>query len=401
MACDVDVAVVGGGVVGAVLAVALEQSGFSTALIEAKRPKPFDANADFDLRQSAVAPGPRHVLENLGIWQRVDADRICSFGGMKVWDGAGGDTLHLEHTAIGLPELGHIVENALLVDRAWQQLSRTRVLSPAGLADLQVEADGTYLELDTGDRLSAELVVGAEGANSPVRRAAGITTTNWSYGQRCTVGAVKPEKHHRHVAWQRFTENGPVAFLPLADGRCSLAWHADDALADELAGLDDAEFAERLTEASGGVMGRIERIDSRVAFDLQLLHAHRYVDQRIALVGDAAHVVHPMAGQGVNLGLLDVAELVAALERGRAAGVQPGAMRYLRRYQRARIGDNLAMMAATDGLKRLFGSRQPVLREARRLGVTAAARLAPMRQLMMHQAVGQSATAAPLVAGAS
>ncbi|WP_162622669.1 UbiH/UbiF/VisC/COQ6 family ubiquinone biosynthesis hydroxylase [Salinisphaera orenii] len=394
---EFDVAVVGGGVVGAVLAVALEQAGFATALIEARRPQPFDHGADFDLRQSAIAPAPRHVLEHLGIWAHIDRSRICDFGGMKVWDGAGGDTLHLAHTAVGLPELGHIVENGLLVDRAWQQLANTSVYSPAGLADLRTHADGAQLELDTGDRLSAALVVGAEGANSPVRRAAGIATSSWGYGQRCTVGAVKPAKHHRHIAWQRFTDTGPVAFLPLADGRCSLAWHADDVLADELAELDDTAFAERLTEASAGVLGPIERVDSRAAFDLKLLHAHRYVTHRVALVGDAAHVVHPMAGQGVNLGLLDVAELVAALERGRRTGASPDAPRYLARYQRARMADNLAMLAATDGLKRLFGSRRPVLQRARQFGVTATARLSPLRQAMIRQATGGSPTGAPLV----
>jgi len=393
---DFDVVIVGGGAVGAVLAVALEQAGFSSALIEAKRPKSFDKTADFDLRQSAVAPGPRYLLDRLGIWPRLDKSRICGFGGMKVWDAAGGDTLYLEHTAVGLPELGHIVENSLLVDCAWQKLVSTRIVSPASLADLRTDAFRAHLALDNGERLSASLVVGAEGANSPVRHAAGINTTGWHYGQRCTVGAIKPQKHHRHIAWQRFTETGPVAFLPLSDGRCSMAWHADDTLAAELNELDDLAFAERLTEASDGVLGRIERIDSRAAFDLKLLHAHRYVASRVALVGDAAHVVHPMAGQGVNLGLLDVAELVSALERGRAAGHEPGNQRYLMRYQRARMADNLAMLAATDGLKRLFGSHSALPRRARKLGTTVVARFPPLRQLMIHQATGATATDAPL-----
>lgn len=386
-----DVAVVGGGMVGAVLAVALEQADFSVALIEAKEPARFDAEADYDLRLSAIAPGPRRVLANLGLWERVERTRACAFTGMKVWDAGGHSQLFLEHTAIGRPELGHIVENELVVDSAWQALVNADVFCPAMLESLSIDADCARLQLDDGSTVTASLVVGAEGANSAVRSAVGIETTGWSYGQRCTVGAVTPEKHHRHIAWQRFTETGPVAFLPLADGRCSLAWHADDALADELKQLDHDAFCARLTEASGGVLGRIERMDTRAAFPLKLLHAQRYCEHRVVLAGDAAHVLHPMAGQGVNLGLLDVAELVAALEAGRAAGRDSGDLTYLKRYQRARMAENLMMMGATDALKRIYGSHSPLLRRLREQAIDTAASLAPIRQIMIHHAVGLAA----------
>ncbi|GAB3670384.1 UbiH/UbiF/VisC/COQ6 family ubiquinone biosynthesis hydroxylase [Salinisphaera aquimarina] len=386
-----DVAVVGGGMVGAVLAVALEQTGFAVALIEAKQPGRFDAQADYDLRLSAIAPGPRRVLANLGLWETVERTRACAFTGMKVWDAGGHAELFLEHTAIGLPELGHIVENELVVDTAWQTLGSVDVFCPAMLADLEIEPDRACLRLDDDSVITAALVVGAEGANSPVRGFAGIETTGWAYGQRCTVGAVTPEKHHRHIAWQRFTETGPVAFLPLSDGRCSLAWHADEALADELKALDHDAFCARLTEASGGVLGKIEKMDTRAAFPLKLLHAKRYCDHRIALAGDAAHVLHPMAGQGVNLGLLDVAELVGALEAGREAGRDAGDLTYLKRYQRARMAENLLMMGATDALKRVYGSRLPWLRQLREQAIASAAGLAPVRQLMIHHAVGLAA----------
>lgn len=392
-----DVAVVGGGMVGAVAAVALSSAGFEVALVEAKQPPAFNPDDEFDLRQSAIAPGPRRLLDNLGLWERVAEQRICAFTGMKVWDAGHDAELFLEHTAVGLPELGHIVENALVVDSAWQALDGVDVYCPALLDALVIRDDAITLTLDDETELTARLVVGAEGANSAVRQFSGIQTTGWSYHQRCTVGAVTTERHHRHIAWQRFTETGPVAFLPLSDGRCSLAWHADDTLAAELAELDHDAFCERLSAASDHVLGRVTRMDSRAAFPLKLMHAERYVAPRVALIGDAAHVLHPMAGQGVNLGLLDVAELVEALEAGRRADADPGALAYLKRYQRARMADNLAMLAATDGLKRLYGSHNPVLRQLRGLAISGAAALAPVRRIMLGQAVGFSDSRARLL----
>lgn len=374
--------------VGAVLAVALERAGFRVGLVEAKRPPPFDASGDYDLRVSAVAPGPRRLLDDLGLWEQIAARRVSPYRGMRVWDAGGRALLEFEHTALGLPELGHIVENNLVVDAAWAALGSVRVFCPAKLENLTVSAEAAEVELDDGRRLSAALVVGAEGANSPVRRLAGIRTAGWPYYQRCTVGTVTPEKPHRAIAWQRFTPTGPVAFLPLADGRCSLAWHADDPLAEELAGLDDAAFCERLTEASGGALGRILAVGTRAAFPLRLLHAVDYVRDRVALVGDAAHVVHPMAGQGVNLGLLDAAVLADVLEKGRAEGRDPGDAALLRRYQRPRKVENLAMLAATDAFKHLFGSRHPLLARLRDRAIAAADGLGPVKQIMIRHATG-------------
>lgn len=383
-----DIAIVGGGMVGAVLAVALSRTGFSVALVEAKRPAEFNPDSPYDLRQSAIAPAQKNLLDNLGLWDYIAQQRACPFTGMKVWEAGSDNELFLENTEIGVPHLGHIVDNGLIVASAWRRLDSVDVYCPAKLAHLHITDGAATLTLDDERQIHASLVVGAEGANSPVRQAVGIETTGWSYHQRCTVGAVTTEKQHRHIAWQRYTPTGPVAFLPLSDGRCSLAWHADDEVALELAELDEATFCQRLTEASGGVLGEVTAIEARGAFPLRLQHAKTYCKPRVVLVGDAAHVVHPMAGQGVNLGLLDVAQLVQALEDGRTAGRDPGTLTYLKRYQRERMAENLMMLGATDVLKRLFGSRSTVLEKVRSGAIGVAAGFAPIRQIMIHHATG-------------
>lgn len=388
MKTQYDVVVVGGGLIGAVQAVALQRAGFAVALVELRRPAEFDPDSPYDLRQSAIAPAQKRILDNLGLWDFVAEHRACPFTAMQVWEDDPARALLLEHTELGLPDLGHIIDNGLLVASAWRNLTDVDIHCPAGVDDIVVDRRHVALTLDDGSRLTADLVIGAEGAESVVRRHAGIDTTGWPYHQRCTVGAVTTEKYHRHTAWQRYTPSGPVAFLPLADGRCSLAWHADDAVAHGLAELGDAAFLERLTAASGGVLGRVSAIERRASFPLRLQHAESYCRARVALVGDAAHVVHPMAGYGINLGLLDVAELTAALAAGRAADRDAGALAYLRRYQRARKADNLLMLGATDVLKRLYGNRNPILRQLRGYGIDVAARFAPLRQLMIRHATG-------------
>lgn len=385
---DYDVLVIGGGMVGAVLSVALDQAGFRVGLVEVERPPAFLPESDYDLRVSAISPASRRLLENLGVWARVARTRVSPYRGMRVWDAHGRAMLEFEHTALGLPELGHIVENNLIVDSAWHAFDGVHTFCPARLADVVVHETHAEAVLEDGARISASLVVGAEGAGSPVRKYSGIRTTGWAYGQRCTVGSVTTELSHQAIAWQRFLPTGPVAFLPLADGRCSLAWHADDPLARELAELDDAAFCQRLTEASGGVLGQVTAIGKHAAFPLRLMHADDYVRPRIALAGDAAHVLHPLAGQGVNLGMLDVAVLAGVLVRGRNAGRDLGDITLLKRYQRARKTDNLVMMAATDGMKRLFGTDTPLFARLRDRSIAAADMFTPLKQLMIRQAAG-------------
>ncbi|MAA75101.1 MAG: 2-octaprenyl-3-methyl-6-methoxy-1,4-benzoquinol hydroxylase [Salinisphaeraceae bacterium] len=392
-----DVAVVGGGMVGAVLSVALEQAGFKVALIEAREPAPWSANDDYDLRVSAVSPASRNLLANLGLWDAVAAGRISPYRGMRVWERPGGPRLDFEHSALGLPELGHIIENNLIVTAAWNRMAAVRRYCPALLEALTVESDRVQLFLDSGETVEARLAIGAEGARSKVRDLAGMATRGWAYGQRCTVGTVTTERSHQAIAWQRFLPTGPVAFLPLADGRCSLAWHADDALAHTLSALDDSTFLDRLTEASDAALGQVTAVAARAAFPLQLQHAQEYVRPRLALIGDAAHVLHPMAGQGVNLGLMDIATLVDVLTRARDKSQDIGALRVLKRYQRPRRAENALMLGAVDGIQKLFAGSTGLLAELRNQGMASLNALSPLKQLMIQQATGFSGSPPPLL----
>jgi 2-octaprenylphenol hydroxylase len=232
------------------------------------------------------------------------------------------------------------------------------------------------------------LVVGADGRDSLVRTVLGIATGGWGYDQRAIVCNVEPAHWHRETAWQRFLPTGPLAFLPLADGRCSIVWSADDARAEALLALDEPSFIDALEDAFQERLGPILSIGPRAAFPLRLQYAKSYVRPRAALVGDAAHAIHPLAGQGVNLGFLDVAALGDALEHAREHGRDIGGLATLRRYERARRGDNLLMLAAMDAFKRAFGNRVPPLVVARNLGLYAADHIGPLKRAFMREALG-------------
>ncbi|HXG29225.1 MAG TPA: UbiH/UbiF/VisC/COQ6 family ubiquinone biosynthesis hydroxylase [Nevskiales bacterium] len=392
-----DVAIVGAGMVGTPLAVALQRAGFDVALIEASPPAHYDPKSDYDLRVSALSAASQRLLERLGIWPVIAAGRISPYREMQVWDSRGAGVLHFDAAELGLPQLGHIVENSLIQHAAWQALDRVSVYCPARLLALELGGDGYRLVFEGRDAIEAGLVVGADGAESRVRELAGIGCSGWSYAQQGIVCNVATEKPHRHTAWQRFLPTGPLAFLPLADGRCSIVWSADAAEAAALLALDDEAFRQRLAEAFGGELGEVTMVSRRAAFPLRMLHADRYVQSRLALVGDAAHVIHPLAGQGVNLGLLDVAALVEVLAQARREGRDIGELRVLQKYERWRRGDNLLMTAATDGLKRLFGSRNPLLAFARSRGLGMVNAITPLKNLLIRHAMGIAGDLPPLV----
>lgn len=386
---DFDVIVVGAGVVGAALAAALRDSGLRIAILDAYAPpKP---NAEWDLRVFALSPASRRVLDAMGAWQALPAERVCAYTDMHVWDAAGRGRIHFDCAEVGEPALGYIVENRLIQRALWQRLEHAEnvtLICPAEPQTLHADPEQVRLTLLDGTCLRARLLIAADGAASAVRALAGIETTGASYRQQAVVAHVGTEKFHRNTAWQRFLPSGPLALLPLADGRVSVVWSLDEAQAERILHLDDSEFCAAVGDASEHELGRVTGSSKRGAFPLQRLRAREYVRSRLALVGDAAHAVHPLAGQGVNLGLQDAATLAATIVRAHSHERDIGDLPVLRRYARARKGDNLAMIVALDGFKRLFSSEIAAVALLRNAGLTAVNRFTPLKDAFMRRAMG-------------
>lgn len=363
------------------------------ALVE---PRPAEAplrDEALDLRVSALSRASQQLLEHTGAWPAVTARGAAAYQRMVVWeersDPHGPGALVFDAAELGEPDLGHIVENravqAALTERA---LGAGVVMLRAPLATLEPAADAIRVALGDGREFRAALVVGADGAESAVRAQAGIGVRGWDYGQRAVVAHLAPERPHRATAWQRFLDTGPLALLPLADGRVSLVWSTLPELAEELASCEAAVFAERVTLASAGILGRLEPTGPRAAFPLRLLHARQYVAARIALVGDAAHTVHPLAGQGINLAFLDAAALADVLGSAMAAGDDLGELRVLRRYERWRKSEALPVIALLDGIKRLFFGGNPLQSRLRRSGLELVQAARPLKRMLMQRALG-------------
>lgn len=384
-----EIAVVGGGVVGAATALALARESFDVVLVEKGGAPPEFREQDYDPRVYAISPGSVRFLERLGAWNRIAARRVSPYQRMEVWERNPAQALSFDAAELGAPELGFIVEDRLLRAGLWAGLgSAVTVMTGSQVTGLQMRDGQPRLPLANGDVVEAGLVIAAEGAESPLREWAGIDPVGWSYGQRAVVSHVETEQPHRGTAWQRFRPNGPLAFLPLADGRSSIVWSTVNAEAEELLSIDEAEFRERLGEALDWRLGAIGACSERFAFPLRLMHADQYVVAGLALVGDSAHVVHPLAGQGLNLGLADAQALVDVVAEARARKQPPGKLRVLQRYERRRKAQNLEMLALTEGLHRLFRIDVPGLGAVRELGMSMVSRSGPIKQGLARRAMG-------------
>ena len=410
---DFDIAIVGGGMVGAALACALAQTDLQIGLFDQARfePDKLPCNSPeplFDPRVSAIAPSSRRFLSDLGAWQVTETVRVSPYTDMVVWDADGTGSINFSAADIHEQCLGHIVENSAIVLGLYQRLqqhSNISILSPVSMEGFERLTDNPVgsVRLITSDDKSytATLLIGADGPHSRVRQLANFTTREWDYQHLAIVTTVRTELPHRATALQRFMGTGPLAFLPLLDDsvpegeqqhNCSIVWSNVIEQATELLQLDDAQFAGRLANAIEHRLGAIEWVDRRYSFPLRQRHAVDYVQPNIALVGDAAHTIHPLAGQGVNLGFMDA--LVLAQEIGSAVQRRRPLAEFaiLRRYQRARKGHNLGMMGAMEGFKQLFAQEALPVRWLRNTGMNGIDRLGFVKNRLMRQVMGVQRT---------
>ncbi len=384
-----DVAIVGGGMTGATLACALAKAGLRVAVVEASEPPPAPGE-EWQLRVSAVSRASESILRAIDVWDGLPLERAGVFREMRVWDATGGGSVHFDSAEIGTDALGHIVENTVIqrgLNARMASLDGLALFRPEVLQDLQVERHRVTLRLG-GSHLHARLVVAADGSQSRVRELAGIQCDAGDYGQQAVVATVRTESWHRETAWQRFLPDGPLAFLPLPGNFCSIVWSTSPEHAQALLEHSDDAFAAAVEEAFESRLGRVETVGRRGAFPLRHLHAREYVAERVALVGDAAHTLHPLAGQGANLGLQDAAALAEILYATWSRDRDLGRRANLRPYERWRKGRNLVMQQGMSGFQWLFGSRLEPVRLARNLGLSMVDHSPALKRLFMRYASG-------------
>lgn len=363
-------------------------------VIDAGRKPEFDEGDDISLRVSAIAPGSVDILTTVGAWSDIVATRACPYRDMKVWDASGNvdgpETLSFGAAEFALPQLGFIVENVLTQHSLIHQLKQTcvEVRFETPIESIVRTGHRFEIELTSGEKLNPDLLIGADGANSFVRSSAGIAVESWPHAQKAFVTCLRPALSHRNTAWQRFLDNGPIGMLPLSDGRVSIVWSTTPEQADEALAMPDDALAGKLLQVTDGVLGPLTPAGPRGAFPLKSQHAKVYVQDGLALVGDAAHTVHPLAGQGVNLGIADAAELARVVANSLEAEENPGDLPVLRQYERARKGSNQAMLQFMNLLNRLFSNESAALARVRGAGMYAFKNSGPIREHAVQVALG-------------
>jgi 2-octaprenylphenol hydroxylase len=390
-----DLLIVGAGMVGSALALALKDSGLNILVVDSGPldVKPFDASAPFEPRVSALSAASQRILERLNVWEGVVARRVSPYGDMHVWDGSGTGKVHFSASSVHAQVLGHIVENRVVQDALIERLQDSDIglLANARLEQIRHSGDDWLLTLSDGRTLRAPLVVAADGANSTVRRMTGMATREWDYMHHAIVTSVRTAESHRRTAWQRFTDQGPLAFLPLErDGEhwCSIVWSVTPEESERLMTLEDEAFCRALETAFEGCLGHVISVDPRLCVPLRQRHAKRYVMDGLALIGDAAHTIHPLAGQGVNLGFLDAAVLADVLRNATERGERLADQKVLSRFERRRMPHNLALMAAMEGFERLFQADALPVRWLRNAGLKTVDQSAEVKAMFVRQALG-------------
>jgi len=391
MNVNYDVIIVGGGMVGSTLACALAESSLKIAVIEKTIPDDLKPDDEYDLRVSAISHSSKNVFDYLGVWSGIEKRRCCAYEKMHVWDAQGDGEVTFDAADSGVTELGHIVENRVIQLALLERIkshNNIELISGLAVKEIIYEAGNSQLVLEDGQTLIARLLAGADGANSMVRAAADIDLDIAEYDQKGIVSVVTPEKRHSDTAWQRFLTTGPLAFLPLSNAQCSIVWSADSAEAERLMQLDDENFSKELSHAFDGKLGGINRVSKRAAFPLIRRHAKEYIKPGLVLVGDAAHTIHPLAGQGVNLGLMDAASLAEVILNAIRCRRNYAAYHTLRKYERWRRGENQLMMFSMSGFKNLFGNDDTLMTKIRNFGLNLVQKNDMAKNILMRRAMG-------------
>ena len=390
-----NILVAGGGMVGLTVAALLSgDDRLHVTVVDAGERPSFKPTDDVSLRVSSIAPGSIDVLSAVGAWQEIVSTRACPFRDMRVWDASGSvdspETLVFESAEFAMSELGFIVENVLVQHALLNQLDESGVeIRYACPIESLLRRDRRFeIELASGDKLAPDLVIGADGARSLVRDEAGIAVKTYPHAQKAFVTCLETELGHRNTAWQRFLQDGPVGVLPLTDGRVSIVWSTTPEIAESAMAMPDDELSARLTAVTDGALGKLTVAGPRGAFPLKSQHARAYVLEGLALAGDAAHAIHPLAGQGVNLGIADAKQLADVILAALRDDENPGDLPTLRRYERARKGANKTMLHFMDVLNRLFSNESAPLARVRGLGMYLFNKSGPVRDKAVRTALG-------------
>jgi len=399
---EYDVLIVGGGMVGATVACALGGSDLKVALIEQTMPEAFSTEQPHDMRVSALSIASQKILATVGAWEAVKAMRFCPFKRMRVWETAGDTEFNSE--AIAYDELGFIVENRvtqLALLQTVQTFSNVEFLCPTTIKRLDYSVGKVSVELDDGNILSAKVVVGADGGQSRLRQTVGIGVNSWDYQQHAMVINVETDYAQQDITWQRFVPTGPQAFLPLTGQYGSIVWYNTPDEVKRLKALSEADLLAELTVTFPECLGKINKILGVASFPLKRQHAQAYVKQGVVLVGDAAHMINPLAGQGVNIGLLDAAMLAEVLIEAHNKGKNIANIEVLKRYERLRRHENLKMMTVMDLFYRLFSNTHKPVKLLRNLGLGLAERITPLKNKVMRGAMGLEGRLPKLAKGES
>lgn len=388
---DYDVLIIGAGIVGLTAALALCESNLRIAILDRQMPVLAKNLSKIEQRVSAIAPVTINIFHALGIWHEIKSLRTSPYQKMFVWDENGSGQIHFDSADVGATELGYIIENNLIQSSLLTQLNKHSAITwlcPALLKEIQLLENFALITLEDGQQITSKLLVGADGAISQVRELVGIRAVEWDYGHASLVATVQTELSHKKTAWQRFLTTGPLAFLPLNNHHhCSIVWSTNPDEAKQLQNMDMAEFEQKLITSFENRLGKIKLLGERQIFPLRMRHAKQYTLNRLALIGDAAHSIHPLAGQGLNIGILDAVCLAEVIAQAKMKNRDFGAHYILRRFERWRKGKNLSMIATVELFKRFFGLQSPPLQWLRNSGLNMVDKSTFLKSCIMNQAM--------------